>query len=107
MIDLLKYWLFTLMIGSVTFMLAYFVAKMSSGHSAGVRGRLPSWKFKIRNYRIHLHHWFVSAIVGLIIMINYASFSFYQFVILFGGSLGITVHGIKNYHDWKHIIVKE
>ncbi len=107
MIDLLKYWLFTLMIGGATFLTAYFLTKMVSGTYTGVRGKLPSWRFKIKNYRIHLHHWFVSLLASLLLIKYYALFSFTQFVFLLGIMLGVTAHGIKNYSDWKKIIVKE
>lgn len=107
MIDLLKYWLFVLMIGSTTFLTAYFATKMFSGQYTGVRGRAPSWRFKIKRYRIHLHHWFISFLVSLLLVKYYFLFNFTEFVILLGGSLGITAHGIKNYHDWKRIISKE
>jgi len=95
------------MTGGVTFLATYFATKMFAGPYTGAKGKIPSWIFKIKNYRIHIHHWFISFLVSLLLLKSYALFSFAEFVILFGGSLGITVHGIKNYHDWKHIIVKE
>jgi len=106
-IDLLKYWLFTLMIGGTTFLLSYFATKMVSGPYAGVKGKLPSWRFKIKKYRIHLHHWFVSLIASLLLIKYYFLFSFTQFIILLGIALGIAAHGIKNYSDWRKVISKE
>lgn len=107
MIDLLRYWLTVIIICSLAFLLAYFVTGILSGHATGVRGRVPSLKFRIKKYTIHLHHWFASFLISLLLVKYYALFGVSEFLFLFGGSLGITIHGIKNYKDWKRIIVKE
>ena len=105
--NLFDYWIFALMVGIPAFLLSYFVTKMISASSVGMKGKIPSIQFKIKSYTIHLHHWFLSLIASLFVIRYNAIFSITQFTILFSSMLGITVHGIKNYSDWKGIIRKK
>ncbi len=42
----------------------YLIAKYSAGKEMGQRGKLPSLKFKVNDYTLHLHHWlYASAII--------------------------------------------
>lgn len=104
---ILSYWIWTVMIGGVGFLIGYFGSKMLSGKVTGKKGKIPSLRFKIRNYKIWFHHWFISFFSGLVILKYNYIFNTSQLWFLLGGCVGITLQGIKNYSDWKQIVVKE
>ena len=95
------------MIGGSGSLIGYFAAKMCSGREVGKRGRLPSWRFNIRRYRVWLHHWFLSLFGGLVILKYNNMFNATELAFLLGSCLGISLQGIRNYSDWKRVIFKE
>ncbi|HLD06703.1 MAG TPA: hypothetical protein VJC16_04185 [Candidatus Nanoarchaeia archaeon] len=86
-------------------LLGYFGVKFCSGGAEGHRGRMPSLRFRLRQYTVHLHHWLFSSLTGVWLFLNREIFSLPIFLFLFGGAVGMTFQGTK-YKDWKRIIFK-
>lgn len=71
-----------------------------SGQETGAKGKLKSWKFFIKNYTIHLHHWFLFSIILTILWILNLKNSF-----IFGLLTGAIIEGLT-YKDFYKIIYK-
>lgn len=89
------------------FGLSYKISNKIAATNTGDKGKVPSLNFRFKKWRIHLHHWMLSFLVGMLLIYYNAIFEFYQFLFLLGSAVGITTHGIKRYKDWKRIIYKE
>ena len=77
-------------------LLGYFLAKLSEG-------KVPSVVFKIGDWKLHLHHWFLGA--GILISAlchNFLPIAPFSYGILGG----LIVQGISCYPDWYRIVVR-
>jgi hypothetical protein len=84
--------------------LGYFLAKILAGKNTGEPGKIKSLSFNIGSFKVHLHHWLLSAMV-LSLALYYNFLSFYQFS--FGLLGGIIFQGIYSYSDWHKILVRK
>lgn len=80
--------------------IGFSVAFFLSGQETGAKGKLKSWKFFIKNYTIHLHHWFLFSIILTILWILNLKNSF-----IFGLLTGAIIEGLT-YKDFYKIIYK-
>ncbi len=80
--------------------IGFFVAKLDSGKREGKDGSLRSLKIQIKKYTIHFHHWFVSALIILILTL----LNFYNYFI-YGILTGIIVQGLT-YEDFYKLVYK-
>jgi len=82
--------------------LGYLICFLLAGQSVGEQGIVPSLIFTIKNYRFHLHHWFLLTLLFLFQFFRKNSFSETMNGFIIGG----IIQGIYNYPDWYQIIVK-
>jgi len=82
--------------------LGYLICFFLAGKSVGEKGIVPSIIFTIKNYRFHLHHWFLLALLFFLQFFRKASFSETMNGFIIGGIL----QGIYNYSDWYQIVTK-
>jgi len=83
----------------------YLWAKIFSGKKEGDPPKFfKSLIIKIKNYKIHLHHWLYSLLLLLLGILFQISIICNGIVI--GFLLGMIYHGISSYQDWKVIIKK-
>ena len=81
----------------------YYLSKFLAGEKTGRQGKIKSLIFYFREWKIHLHHWFVSAIF-LFVFLYYDLLPISHF---FSGFLGgICLQGLS-YPDWYRIITKK
>ncbi|OIO74974.1 MAG: hypothetical protein AUJ85_04340 [Elusimicrobia bacterium CG1_02_37_114] len=65
---------------------------------------LPSFSFNIKNYRLHVHHWFMGTIaVMLTIFLNLSPLIRPISLGFFGG---VIFQGISSYPDWHKILIR-
>jgi hypothetical protein len=82
--------------------LGYFLGKFLAGERAGEQGKIKSLIISFKNWKIHLHHWFLGSILLLSSLFNLLSLP--QFVLgILGGAI---VQGL-NYSDWYRILIRE
>jgi len=80
--------------------IGFAVVKLLSGKKEGERGIVPSLKFKIGIYFIHLHHWLWALIIILILVcIDYFN------EIIYGLLIGLIIQGLT-YRDFYKIVYK-
>lgn len=79
----------------VSTILGFLTAKFCAGRSSGKQGRFKSLIFRIRKYKIHIHHWFFSVIILLVLV----AADFYQ-PLIYGILIGIIIQGLtyKNFY---------
>ena len=82
--------------------LGYIICFLLAGKSVGEKGIVPSVIFEIKDYRFHLHHWFLLSLLFLFQFFFKVSFSATMNGFIIGGIL----QGIYNYHDWYQIVTK-
>jgi hypothetical protein len=87
---------------SLGMILGYFLSKFLAGKRAGERGMIKSIIISFKDWRIHLHHWFLSSIFLFLSLLDL--FHFPQF--LFGFFGGALLQGL-NYPDWYRILIIE
>lgn len=82
--------------------LGYLISLLLAGSQTGKMGIMPSIIFNVKNYKFHLHHWFLFSLILL------SQFLFdYSFPVIFNGFLvGGAIQGIVNYSDWYQIVLK-
>ena len=78
----------------------FFISRYFSGNDEGKDGKLFSFRWKIGNYTLWLHHWIFSA-VGLFILYN---LEFYN-PIVYGILFGMLIQGLY-YKDYYYIFFK-
>ena len=87
---------------SLGILLGYFLSKFLAGKKAGETGKLKSIVISFKEWKIHLHHWFLASILLI--------FSFFDFLSLPQFALGILggaiVQGL-NYPDWYLILIRK
>lgn len=80
----------------------YFCTKILSGKETGKPGKIKSIIIKIRQWKIHLHHWLIAL---AFLLINFY-FNFLPFPQFFLGFLsGVICQGLT-YSDWYKIFKK-
>lgn len=89
----------------LSMVMGYFAALFIAGKKTGDRGRFPSWAFTVKDYRIHLHHWFLSllVLVGALVANVFLTESW----IFFGFIGGVIFQGVLHYEDWPRLITKQ
>ena len=81
--------------------IGYFFAKFTSGPTEGVPGKIPSLRFNLGQYTIHLHHWLWGSLVGLLLLITGSGHPF-----IYGLLAGIITQGLT-YWDYFYVIYKK
>lgn len=80
----------------------YLMARFLAGARTHAKGRIPSLRFRVKTYKVHLHHWFVC--LGILAL----AFLFHFFLVtpqVFYGFLGgAIVQGVVYYDDWTRIV---
>lgn len=80
--------------------LGFIIASILSGKKEEAQGKLKSWKFNLRNYKIHLHHWLIfSLILVVLILIRFYNGFVYGFLV------GLIIQGIT-YKDFYKIVTR-
>jgi hypothetical protein len=87
---------------SLGMILGYFLSKFLAGKKAGEQGIIKSIIISFKNWKIHLHHWFLSSIFLSLSFFDF--FHFPQFLVGFLG--GALIQGLS-YPDWHRILIKE
>lgn len=86
-----------LFIGTVA---GYGIAKFFAGKNENVQGRWPSIIFRVKEYKVHLHHWmWGSACIVLLLLMHFRN------SIVYGLLIGIVAQGL-NYSNRFRIIYK-
>lgn len=88
-----------------TWFVAFFATKYLSGRKDGKQGIVRSIIIPWRNYRLHLHHWFLALIVGGVFAVQ--GFCILTPEIFYGGLFAIVFQGIYCYEDWYRIIKRK
>ena len=89
----------------VSMIIGYFIARFCAGAKTNMPGRIPSFLvFRVRSYRVHLHHWFVfSNILAVALVLHF----FVITPLVFYGFLGgVIAQGVLYYNDWGRIVTK-
>jgi hypothetical protein len=90
---------------SYVFLIAGFAAAhIGGGKHAGLPGRVRSLTLSWHNYRLHIHHWLVAFLIGLICALK----GVYVITpeVFYGFLGGLIVQGIYFYDDWHRIIIR-
>lgn len=85
----------------VDVVIGYFISHFFAGRKPGQRGRMPSFRFRIKNmYIVHLHHWFLCTVVliGLFVTDLYNT-------LVYGFLVGSAVQGLT-YKDFYKLIYR-
>jgi hypothetical protein len=78
----------------------FLIAKSFAGKKEGDQGIIKSIKFKTKNKTIHLHHWLISSIILLFLLL----IKYYNDLI-FGFLIGLIIQGLT-YKDFYKIIYR-
>lgn len=81
--------------------LGYLISRLLSGAEEGQQKRFKSMKFAVKNYIIHLHHWFLMSVV--LIMLWF--FNVYSGLIL-GFVAGTIIQGLT-YRDFYRLVYRK
>jgi len=88
----------------VSMVVGYLVARFFAGAKESVKGRTPSFVFRFRAYRVHVHHWLLFSPVLVVLLVSHI-FIFTPH--LFYGFLGgVIAQGVLYYEDWASVIKK-
>lgn len=82
----------------------FVVTRYLSGRKDGKRGIVRSIIISWRNYRLHLHHWFISTVGAGICAVK--GFSILAPDVFYGFLSAVIFQGIYCYRDWHRIIMK-
>ena len=82
--------------------LGYLSGRIFAGKKEKEPGIIKSLIFHLKDWRIHIHHWFWA--LGVLIFGFIGDFYFPHIVYGFLG--GVTLHGIYSYNDWYIVIGK-
>jgi len=80
----------------------YYLAKFLAGKEPGQQGKIKSLAVFVKQWKIHLHHWFLG-LAFLLISLHYNFLPLPQFS--FGVLVGVCLQG-WSYPDWYRIITK-
>jgi len=82
-------------------LLGYLISRLLSGTEEGKQKKFKSLKFAVKNYIIHLHHWFTAAIaISLLLFLNWHN------GLIVGLLAGMVIQGIT-YKDFYRLIYKK
>ncbi|MBS3903577.1 MAG: hypothetical protein KGZ30_04380 [Anaplasmataceae bacterium] len=84
----------------VAFSLGYIAANFLAGPETGVPGRIRSIRFSIKNYVVHLHHWFIASTTGVFLFLGEV-----ERLVIYAFLLGIIIQGLT-YRDFHRLIYK-
>ena len=88
----------------LSLLVGFIIAKYGGGKHSGKPGRVKSIIIHWQQYRLHMHHWVIAFLMGLVCALQ----GFYvitpQFFYGFLG--GLVFQGIYCYDDWHRIIVR-
>ncbi|MBI2851643.1 MAG: hypothetical protein HYX84_00860 [Chloroflexi bacterium] len=84
----------------------FVLSKYCSGKRDGERGKVRSIIIPVprRDCQIHLHHWFLSSLAGVISVVT--GFFVFSPALFLGFISGLVFQGIFCYGDWHRIITK-
>ncbi len=87
----------------LTFLVSgYLIAKYLGSKKIGERGKVPSVRFYMGKYKLHLHHWLISiAAMALPLLRGWGTF---PAELYYGLGCGIAFQGIYCYSDWHRIL---
>lgn len=94
----------------------YFTANFVGGKETGQPGRFPSLILNVGDWQLHFHHWFYAlAILLSIFSIKIKNrdsnlgnrLRFFISSPLSGFLFGLIMHGVFEYDDWYHILIKK
>jgi len=85
-----------------TWFAAFFVTKLLSGRKEGRQGIVRSIIIPWRDYRFHLHHWFVALVVGGAFLVR--GFHIVTPEVFYGFVSAVIFQGVYCYGDWYRII---
>jgi len=88
-----------------TWFAAFLITKFLSGRMEGKQGIVRSIVIPWREYRLHLHHWFLALVVGGAFLAK----GFYILTpeVFYGFLSAIIFQGVYCYEDWYRIIKRE
>ena len=88
-----------------TWFATFFITKFLSGRTEGKQGIVRSVVIPWREYRLHLHHWFLVLIAGSIFAVK----GFYILTpeIFYGCLSAAVFQGIYCYRDWHQIVKRQ
>jgi len=89
----------------ISMAMGYLMGRFFAGSKTAIAGRSPSLSFKIRRYRVHIHHW-LSACIALIIALH-LNFYIISPTIFYGFLGGTIFQGVISYSDWYKILYKD
>ena len=87
-----------------TWFAAFLATKYLAGRTDGEQGVARSLIIPWRDYRIHLHHWLVTLIVGGILLVR--GFYIVTPEAFYGVVSAVVFQGIYCYKDWYRIITR-
>lgn len=82
--------------------IGFAVSKYCSGKRDGERGKVRSIIIRWRGRQLHLHHWFLSSVAGVISA--FSGFFLLSPALFYGFIGGMVLQGIYCYGDWHRII---
>jgi hypothetical protein len=88
-----------------TWIAAFVVTKLLSGQTDGKQGIIKSIIIPWWNYELHLHHWFLVLIIGVIFTVK--RFYILPPEVFYGSLSAIIFQGIYCYEDWYRIIKRK
>ncbi len=86
----------------ITWLIGFAIAKYLGGKTEGKPGRLKSIVIPLRKYELHLHHWFISLVIGVISAVK--GIYFVSPEIFYGFLGGLVFQGTYCYNDWYKIV---
>lgn len=88
-----------------TWFAAFFITKFLSGRAEGKQGIVRSIVIPWRDYRLHLHHWLLALVVGVVLVAR----GFYVVTpeIFYGLFSAAIFQGIYCYGDWYRIVKRK
>jgi hypothetical protein len=90
--------------------ISYFCAYFFAGRETYQPGILPSLIFDFETFRMHLHHWLVSLLFLIFLVLPLfikQKINTPLFLFVFGFSLGLTAQGILSYSDWDCVFTRK
>jgi len=87
----------------VGWLLGLLLTKYTAGKTSGKPGRIKSIVIPFGKYKIHFHHWLISA--GIIILSLITNIHFLASAISYGVLSGSVFQGIYFYSDWHRMLI--
>jgi hypothetical protein len=84
---------------------AFIATKYLSGRKDGKQGMVRSIIIPWRNYRLHVHHWLLALIVGVVLALT--GYHILTPELSYGALAAIVFQGIYCYEDWYQIIERK